>query len=207
MNFRFNLSHFLKKGKNKQTKNSIESLYHILWKIYSTGKRYTIRENNHYLAIGVFWLRGSMLLNKQASYQTVANNVISRAFINGLMFIVRISTSTLFVALAKWSSLSLILLVHLSTPLNPLMLSFVVWKYVLFPTLHLKVQLIPKPPVKDMNLLLSKRPHLCTEPLRHLLKWSEFILLPPLWKDLYCKSVCYWKHNFPHHYAFFLARS
>ena len=140
-------------------------------------------------------------------YPTGPNSIISRAFINGSMFRVHISSSTLFVALAKWSSLSFILLAHLSKHLNPLILSFLFWKYVIFPTSHLKVQLIPKPPIKAMNLLFSERPHLCTEPLRHLLKWSEFILLPPLWKDLYCKSMCYWKHNFPHHYAFFLARS
>lgn len=32
---------------------------------------------------------------------------------------------------------------------------------------------------------------LCSEPLRHLLKWSESLSLPPLWKGLYCESVCY----------------
>lgn len=168
---------------NKQTKHSTVP-HHILLKVYSSRKPYTTRENKHYLTIGVSDSEEVCFLKQQASYLTVANSMISRAFIHGSMFIVHISTSTLFVALAKWSLLSFILLVRLSKYLNPLILSFLVWKYVIFPTLHLKVQLIPKPPIKDMNLLLSERPHLFMEPLCHQLKWSEFILLPPLWKNL-----------------------
>lgn len=157
--------------------------------------------------MSIVWQSGLFLTPRQAYHQTTANSVISRAPTNGSVFAVHISAAALWVALAESSSLSRILWARLCEPLNPLTLGTLVWHRVIFPALHLKVQLIPKPPVKDVNLLLSGRPHLCTEPLRHLLKWSEFIWLPPLWTDLYCKSVCYWKHNFPHHYAFFLARS
>lgn len=203
INFRFHLSDFLGKVKKQMSKQkpSTICLSYIMMK-YIPLENIILLEK-----ISTIWqlVFSPMPLKYQASYQAVTNNVISGAF--GLMFVVHISSSTLFVALAKWSSLSLILLVHLCKALKLLILGFLVWKCVISPTLHLKVRLIPKPPVKDVNLLLSERPHLCTEPLHHLLKWSEFILLPPLWKDLYCRSVCYWKHNFPHHYAFFLARS
>lgn len=133
---------------------------------------------------------------------TAANRVISRASTNGLVFAVHTSASTLFGCISKIKLIRL----HSLSPWTPLTPPTPAWHCAIFPELHSKVQLILKPPVKDVNLLLSGRPHLCTEPLRHLLKRSEFVSLPPLWTDLDRKSVCYWKHNFPHHYVFFLAR-
>lgn len=81
--------------------------------------------------------------------------------------------------ISKMKLIKLYSLAHLSEHLIPLILSFLVWKYVIFPTSHLKVQLVSRNPrIKAMNLLFFREATSSTDLIRHLLKWSEFILLP-----------------------------